>query len=177
MRRRVSRSRGPVIPGSVVAVGVVLVLAVHAAHGDGAPHGTPQQAAAEAVAYTRGEVGKPYLWGGTGPGAFDCSGLVMMAYRSAGVPGIPRTSQQQWAWGPKVTVPQAGDLVFFAGADGTPTAPGHVGIVVNPAKHLMIEAYAAGFPVRVSVYGAPGAAPGDSPVVGFTAPWQKAGAA
>ena len=40
------------------------------------------------------------LWGGTGPDAFDCSGLAMMAYRAAGLT-IPRTSQQQWAAGPR----------------------------------------------------------------------------
>jgi cell wall-associated NlpC family hydrolase len=137
----------------------------------------PGHAAAVAIAFARAEIGKPYMWGGTGPGAFDCSGLVQAAYLAAGVRDIPRTSQEQWAWGPRVSVPQAGDLVFFAGADGTPSSPGHVGIVINPGRHLMIEAYATGFRIRISTYGIPGAAPGDSPVVGFTAPWERAGAA
>ena len=44
----------------------------------------PNQAVAAAIAYARQQLGKPYLWGGTGPDAFDCSGLVMMAYRAAG---------------------------------------------------------------------------------------------
>ena len=49
-----------------------------------------------------------------------------------------------------------GDLVFFAGADGTPTAPGHVGIVVNPATHTMIDAYATGDDVEAKSKGLKG---------------------
>jgi hypothetical protein len=60
--------------------------------------------------------------------------------------------------------------VFFAGADGTAASPGHVGLVVDPARHLMIEAYATGYPIRYSQYGTPGSAPGDQDPVGFTDP-------
>ena len=131
----------------------------------------PNQAASTAIAYARAQIGKPYQWGGTGPDAFDCSGLVMMAYRAAGI-DIPRTSQQQWLWGPRVAPghEEPGDLVFFAGADGTTTAPGHVGLVIGHG--MMIEAYATGFPVRISPYG-PGGAPGDTIPVGFTRPWSR----
>jgi cell wall-associated NlpC family hydrolase len=134
----------------------------------------PNQAVAAAIAFAREQLGKPYLWGGTGPDAFDCSGLVMMAYRAAGI-SIPRTSQQQWAWGPQVPASQVkpGDLVFFAGSDGTTAAPGHVGLVIG--KHTMIEAYATGFPIRISSFGTPGAAAGDGNPVGFTQPWSHAG--
>jgi cell wall-associated NlpC family hydrolase len=115
-----------------------------------------------AIGYAEQQLGKPYQWGATGPDAFDCSGLVMMAYRAAGI-DIPRTSEQQWAFGPQVSGSQAqpGDLVFFAGADGTPAAPGHVGLVIG--KGLMIEAYTTGFPVRIAPYG-------DRNPVGFTRP-------
>ncbi|MBV9853251.1 MAG: C40 family peptidase [Streptosporangiaceae bacterium] len=134
---------------------------------------TPNQVVAQIVAYAQQQLGKPYLWGGTGPDAFDCSGLMMMAYRSAGI-DIPRTSQEQWAWGPQVPANQVepGDLVFFAGSDGTPTSPGHVGLVIG--NGTMIEAYATGFPIRVSHFGTAGA-PGDTAVVGFTRPWAHAG--
>src|SRR5260370_16603914 len=111
--------------------------------------GAPNEAVAPAVAYAQQQLGKPYQWGGTGPDVFDCSGLVMMAYRTAGI-DIVRTSQAQWKTEPRVPASQVqpGDLVFFAGADGTPTAPGHVGLVIG--KGEMIEAYSTGFPVRIA---------------------------
>jgi cell wall-associated NlpC family hydrolase len=130
----------------------------------------PNAIVSGAVNFAEAQLGKPYLFGGTGPAAFDCSGLVMMAYRAAGV-DIPRTSQQQWAQLPHVTADKVvpGDLVFFAGADGTPTAPGHVGLVIG--KDTMIEAYATGTPLRVSTFGTPQSPGGDGTVVGFAQPW------
>jgi peptidoglycan DL-endopeptidase CwlO len=130
----------------------------------------PNAIVGQAVSYAEAQLGKPYLFGGTGPAAFDCSGLVMMAYRAAGV-NIPRTSQQQWLQLPHVPAPAVvpGDLVFFAGSDGTPTAPGHVGLVIG--KNTMIEAYATGTPVRVSTFGTPQSPGGDGTVVGFAQPW------
>jgi cell wall-associated NlpC family hydrolase len=103
------------------------------------------------ILYAAAQLGKPYLWGATGPDAFDCSGLTMMAYRAAGV-YIPRTSQQQWQAGPRVapTAVEPGDLVFFAGSDGTVSAPGHVGIVMGGG--LMIDAPFTGADVRIESY-------------------------
>jgi peptidoglycan DL-endopeptidase CwlO len=135
----------------------------------------PNATVAAAINYAEAQLGKPYQWGATGPDAYDCSGLVMMAYRAAGV-FIPRTSQQQFVWGPQVPASQVqpGDLVFFAGADGTAQAPGHVGLVIGHDE--MIEAYATGFPIRVSVFGTAAAPPGDEVPVGFTRPWAHSGA-
>src|SRR3984957_12858469 len=132
----------------------------------------PTQAVATAIAYAEQQLGKPYLWGGTGPDAFDCSGLVMMAYRGAGI-DIARTSEDQWATEPHVPASQVqpGDLVFFAGADGTPASPGHVGLVIGHGQ--MIEAYATGFPIRISTYGTAASASGDESPVGFTQPWSS----
>ena len=128
----------------------------------------PNQLVAAAIGYAEQQLGKPYLFGGTGPDSFDCSGLVMMAYRSAGV-NLERTSQQQWATEVRIPAAQAqpGDLVFFAGADGTPTSPGHVGLVIGGGK--MIEAYATGFPIRVATYT-------NRDPIGFTRPWANASA-
>src|SRR5215469_3299119 len=135
---------------------------------------TPNAAIGLVISYAQEQIGKPYLWGGTGPDQFDCSGLVMMAYRAAGI-DIPRTSQEQWAWGPRIPASQVqpGDLVFFAGSDGTTSAPGHVALVIGNGK--MIEAYAPGFPIRISTYGSTSSAQGDAKVVGFTRPWAHAG--
>ena len=123
------------------------------------------------LAYAEAQLGKPYQYGATGPDTYDCSGLAMMAYRAAGIT-IPRTSQAQWAFGRQIPASQAqpGDLVFFAGSDGTPAAPGHVGIVLDPAAHTMIDAYATGYPVEEDTYGLPASKGGLSPVVGFTRP-------
>jgi cell wall-associated NlpC family hydrolase len=131
----------------------------------------PAGTAGKVLAFAEAQLGKPYLWGGTGPDAYDCSGLAMMAYRTAGIT-IPRTSQAQWAYGQQISPSQvhAGDLVFFAGSDGTPATPGHVGIVVNPATHTMIDAYATGYDVEYDSYGLPASKAGLSPVVGFTSP-------
>jgi len=164
---------------AAVAAGVVLAAVAHSgagnaagAHPGSAPQGAGATPIAAAIAYAKAQLGKPYEWGGTGPGSFDCSGLVMMAYRAAGV-SLPRTSQEQWAAGPQVSNPESGDLVFFAGADGTPAAPGHVGLVIG--SHLMIEAYATGYPVRISAFGDTAAAPGDGDPAGFTRPWAPGG--
>lgn len=129
----------------------------------------PGRAAATAIAYARRQVGRPYLWGGTGPGGFDCSGLAMEAYASAGIQ-LERTSEQQWDSERRVARARPGDLVFFAGGDGTPAAPGHVGIVIDPKAHTMIDAYGTGWGVVVQTYGLPSSPGGDSPVIGYTDP-------
>jgi cell wall-associated NlpC family hydrolase len=127
----------------------------------------PNNAVATAIAFAEEQLGKPYQFGATGPDAFDCSGLVMMAYRSAGI-DIPRTSQDQFTWGPHIQASQVepGDLVFFVGADGTKTAPGHVGLVIGNGQ--MIDAPSAGIPIHIVSYS------GMDPI-GFTRPWKHAG--
>lgn len=122
------------------------------------------------IAYAEAQLGKPYLWGGNGPDSFDCSGLVMMAYRKIGVTfGSSRpTAAAEWSYGPQTAHPRRADLVFFAGVDGTPSSPGHVGIYLGP--HKMIDAYGNGTVVRVESFGLPSSAPGLQEVVGYTDP-------
>jgi len=83
--------------------------------------------AATAIAFAEAQLGKPYCWGGLGPGCFDCSGLVFAAYAAAGI-RIARTTFQWPHDGPQVPLSQIqpGDLLFSAGADGTAASPGHV---------------------------------------------------
>jgi cell wall-associated NlpC family hydrolase len=156
--------------GWLIAVAAAVAMAgVSGAHAAAGGSHAPAGAARQAIAYAEAQLGKPYEWGGTGPDAFDCSGLVMEAYASAGVT-IPRTSEAQWAGLPHVAPGQQepGDLVFFPGADGTWASPGHVGLVLGP--HRMVEAYATGYPVRISHYGTPDSPAGDQAPAGFARP-------
>jgi peptidoglycan DL-endopeptidase CwlO len=70
--------------------------------------------AAAVVAYARAQVGKPYCYGGAGPGCFDCSGLTMMAWRQAGV-SLPHSSAAQYSVGRRISASelQPGDLIFY----------------------------------------------------------------
>jgi peptidoglycan DL-endopeptidase CwlO len=65
------------------------------------------------IRYAYAQLGKPYQWGATGPGAFDCSGLTMMAWAQAGV-SLPHSSRAQIGIGRQVTRSelQPGDLIF-----------------------------------------------------------------
>lgn len=74
----------------------------------------PDSRAAAAVAAARSALGRPYVWGATGPGGFDCSGLMQWSYQHAGI-GLPRTSQEQQYAGHRVPLSQArpGDLVVY----------------------------------------------------------------
>lgn len=91
---------------------------------------------ATVVAYAQAQLGKPYLWGGAGPNAFDCSGLVWAAYAAAGVT-VPRTSDKQYLAAYKITEAELvpGDLVFYnPGENALPGLPGHVAIFVGAGQ-------------------------------------------
>lgn len=120
-----------------------------------------------AIRYAEAQIGKPYCWGGTGRSCYDCSGLVMMAERAAGVT-IPRTTEAMWTALRHAGKPRRGYLVEFAGGDGTPTSPGHVGLIIG--KNRMVEAYAPGYPIRYSTFGLPSSPPGDQDPVGYVKP-------
>ncbi|MFJ5640445.1 NlpC/P60 family protein [Streptomyces sp. NPDC093223] len=104
----------------------------------GSSYGTK---AAKAIAFARAQIGKPYVWGATGPGSYDCSGLSQAAWKAAGV-SLPRTTYDQVNAGTTVSLADArpGDLVFFYG-DVT-----HVGIYIGDG--MMIHAPKPGAYVR-----------------------------
>ena len=108
------------------------------------PAGAPQAAVDAALS----QRGVPYLWGGEGPGGFDCSGLVQWAYARAGVV-LPRVAQDQFDAGPFVPMGAplvAGDLVFF----GTgPRSVTHVGVYLGDGR--MVDAPHTGADVRIDV--------------------------
>ena len=74
----------------------------------------PGPAAQTAVDAALSQLGKPYVWGGTGPNGFDCSGLTQWAYAKAGIT-LPRVAAAQAGYGTPVSRSQLqpGDLVFF----------------------------------------------------------------
>ncbi|MGW0644512.1 NlpC/P60 family protein [Streptomyces badius] len=87
------------------------------ATGPGSGSGTDSSYAAKAekvLAFARAQIGKPYVWGASGPSSYDCSGLTQAAWREAGVP-LPRTTWDQVEVGTRVATSdlQPGDLVFF----------------------------------------------------------------
>lgn len=92
--------------------------------------GSASGSAGAAVNYAAAQLGKPYVFGGTGPSGYDCSGLTMMSWRAAGV-DIPRTVPDQYNGIRHVTKSdlQPGDLVFFLNLD-------HVGIYVGGGRFI-----------------------------------------
>ncbi len=112
----------------------------------GTPRGpvqAPNPRAAQAISYAYGALGKPYVWGATGPSAYDCSGLTQAAWRAAGV-SLPRTTYTQINAGQRISRSQLapGDLVFFY------SGISHVGLYIGGGQ--MIHAPRPGAPVRVA---------------------------
>ncbi len=101
----------------------------------------PAPGGSSAVSAALNQLGKPYIWGASGPGGFDCSGLMLYAWRSAGR-SLPHSSRAQYAATTRVSVSQIrnGDLVFY----GSPIH--HVGMYIGNGQ--MVEASRRGTPVR-----------------------------
>jgi cell wall-associated NlpC family hydrolase/outer membrane murein-binding lipoprotein Lpp len=120
--------------------------------GGAAPARGPSDAAGQAVAFAMAQIGKPYLWGAAGPSAYDCSGLVLAAYRSAGI-YLPRVSRAQWYAGQHVGLGELapGDLVFFAHDVRAPSTIHHVGMYIGGGA--MVEAPYTGARVRTASIG------------------------
>jgi cell wall-associated NlpC family hydrolase len=97
--------------------------------------------AAKALAFARAQVGKPYVWGATGPDSYDCSGLTQAAWKAAGVT-LPRVTYDQVNAGTTVSLADAqpGDLVFFYDDIS------HVGLYIG--NGMMIHAPKPGAYVR-----------------------------
>ncbi|MDN4519855.1 peptidoglycan hydrolase RipC [Mycolicibacterium austroafricanum] len=109
--------------------------------GDIAPPGSPVSSTVIQAALSR--IGSPYSWGGSGPGAFDCSGLVMWSFQQAGI-SLPHSSQALARGGQPVSMDQMqpGDLVTYY-SDAS-----HVGIYIGDG--MMVHASTYGTPVRVA---------------------------
>ncbi|WP_431921760.1 C40 family peptidase [Amycolatopsis tucumanensis] len=99
--------------------------------------------AGNVVRFALAQLGKPYVWGAEGPGGYDCSGLVLAAFRSAGL-AVPRTSAAQAEVGVPVPRDQVrpGDLVFYY----QPVS--HVAVAIDGAR--AVHASRPGEPVRIA---------------------------
>lgn len=101
------------------------------------------------LAFARAQIGKPYVWGASGPSSYDCSGLTQAAWREAGVT-LPRTTWDQVEVGTRVATSdlKPGDLVFFYDDIS------HVGVYKGDG--MMIHAPKPGANVREeSIYSMP----------------------
>ncbi|MEU1536702.1 NlpC/P60 family protein [Actinacidiphila glaucinigra] len=105
--------------------------------------GTYAAKAAKAIEFARAQLGKPYVYGATGPNSYDCSGLTQAAWGAAGV-SIPRVTYDQVDFGSRVSADQLqpGDLVFFY-SDIT-----HVGLYIGGGQ--MIHAPHTGSVVKIA---------------------------
>ncbi|MFB7341738.1 NlpC/P60 family protein [Streptomyces hydrogenans] len=111
--------------------------------GDRAPAVAPTGRASAAISFARAQLGKPYVWGATGPSGYDCSGLTQAAWRAAGV-SLPRTTYTQINAGRRVSRSELapGDLVFFY------SGISHVGLYIGGGQ--MIHAPRPGAPIRIA---------------------------
>jgi cell wall-associated NlpC family hydrolase len=135
---------------AVAAAGLVLApLPAHASGGApavqalAAPAAAPNAAAQVIVDTAMAQRGDAYVWAGSGPDVFDCSGLTQFAAAAAGVQ-LPHSSRMQSTIGTPVARGelQPGDLVFFY------NPVGHVGIYIGNGQ--MVHAPTAGDVVKVS---------------------------
>ena len=103
----------------------------------------PESAAATVIKTALSKVGSPYVWGGTGPNGFDCSGFTGFAYASVGIP-LPHSSGAQAGLGTPGSRSELkpGDLVFFY----SPIS--HVGLYIG--NGMMVHARTFGQPVAVT---------------------------
>ena len=95
--------------------------------------------ASRAVNFALAQIGKPYVWGATGPGSFDCSGLTMRAYEAAGV-DLPHFAAFQYAHSHPVSFDQLqpGDLLFWATDRSSPATIYHEALYLGGG--LMVQA-------------------------------------
>ena len=138
--------RAPRTPAPVIHRPVVRTLITPAAPAAGA--------ATSVIAYAMAQLGKPYRWAGIGPDAFDCSGLTLMAFRSAGI-RLPRIAAAQAHVGTYIP-PSAGfgalrpgDLVFWATNPGNLATVHHVALYIGGGR--VVQAPSTGSVVKISI--------------------------
>ena len=123
----------------------------------------PNGIAEAAINAAKTKLGDPYLWGGTGPDAYDCSGLTQFAYGQAGV-ALPRVAADQYNVGAHVGLAdlEPGDLLFWATDLTDPSSIHHVAMYLGAG--MMIAAPHTGDVVKIEPVYMDG-------FIGATRPW------
>jgi peptidoglycan DL-endopeptidase CwlO len=94
----------------------------------------------QAVAFAYAQLGKPYVWGATGPDSYDCSGLMYAAWGAAGVT-LPRDTYSEWAGLPHIPMSdlQPGDLILYNGESHVAMYVGGGYIIDAPHTGAVVE--------------------------------------
>ena len=119
--------------------------------GTGTSRGSGGQGAA-AVAWASTQLNLPYVWGATGPGSYDCSGLTMTAWQHAGL-NLPRTAASQYAQVAKISYSalRPGDLIFWGSDPSNPSSVYHVAMWAG--NGMIIESPKPGSVTRITSMG------------------------
>jgi cell wall-associated NlpC family hydrolase len=161
VRRLVAQAQAAAAAASAASFQQALLAAGGSLTADMTP---PNPTVATMLAAAKSKLGDPYLWGGTGPDAFDCSGLTQFAYAAAGI-ALPRVAADQWNVGAKVDLGSLlpGDLLFWASDPADPASIHHVAIYLGGG--MMLAAPHTGDVVKVQPVYMDG-------YFGATRPWQ-----
>jgi len=162
VRRLVAQAQAAAAAASAASFQQALLAAGGSLTADMTP---PNDTVAAMLAAAKSKLGDPYLWGGTGPDAYDCSGLTQFAYGAAGI-SLPRVAADQWNVGMHVDLAELlpGDLLFWATDPTNPATIHHVAIYLGGG--MMLAAPHTGDVVKVEPVYMDG-------FIGATRPWQQ----
>lgn len=105
------------------------------------------------ISYAKKFLGTPYVYGGSTPSGFDCSGYVRYVMGNFGIE-MSRTSSAQSELGRQIPLSevQAGDLLFFKGRSLSSSRVGHVGMVISNENDVIQFIHAAGNSVKIDTF-------------------------
>lgn len=105
------------------------------------------------IEYAKKFLGTPYVYGGSTPSGFDCSGYVRYVMKNFGIE-LSRTSSSQSQHGTEIPLSEvrAGDLLFFKGRNISSSRIGHVAMVISNENDIIQFIHAAGNKVKIDTF-------------------------